>query len=76
MKAREFLKTLPNGTVFSYNKRRYFISNGLEARIFTDTNGHWYFLDANTYPSRYSPIAKTADKEKIKVISNPSVDEN
>ena len=38
------LLQLPNGTVVRYKRKIYFISEGLEARIVTDVNGHWQFL--------------------------------
>ncbi len=42
---------LPNGTVIKYKKEFYFVSDGIESRVVTDTKGHWWFLKDLTWKS-------------------------
>jgi len=38
------MESLPNGAVVERRGRLYFVSQGLEARIATRTDGMWFFL--------------------------------
>jgi hypothetical protein len=38
------LNNLPNGSVVKYRNKTYWLSNGLEDRILTDSDGHWDFI--------------------------------
>ena len=40
-KATEYIETLPNGTVFLFNRRLYWLCNGLDDRIIMDIDGNW-----------------------------------
>ena len=39
------LHEIPDGSLVEYRNKIYFLSDGLENKIVTDTNGHWLFIN-------------------------------
>lgn len=38
------ISDLPNGSVFYYRRKAYFVSAGVSDRIVTSEDGHWTFI--------------------------------